>query len=194
MQKQKDRSRAATAIDTEDWIVLNDNNTNEFVGYDSLETEANILKYRKVKAKGKEAYQIVLDKTPFYAESGGQVGDTGELAVNGATFKVVDTKKENDLIIHIADKLPEDLTGTVVAKVDASKRKSTAVHHSATHLLHAALRKVLGTHVAQKGSLVNADYLRFDFSHFSKMTDEEIAAVEKIVNEKIRENIPVVIH
>ncbi len=193
MQKQKQRSRAATAIDTEDWIVLNDNNTNEFVGYDSLETGANILKYRKVKAKGKEAYQVVLDKTPFYAESGGQVGDTGELAVNGARFHVVDTKKENDLIVHIVDKLPEDLTGTVVARVDASKRKSTAIHHSATHLLHAALRNVLGTHVAQKGSLVNADYLRFDFSHFRKMTDEEIAAVEKMVNEKIRENIPVVI-
>ncbi len=193
MQKQKQRSRAATAIDTEDWVVLSDENENEFVGYDALETQARILKYRKVKAKGKEAYQIVLDKTPFYAESGGQVGDTGELAINGATFKVVDTKKENDLIVHIVDKLPEDLSGTVVAKVDALKRKSTAIHHSATHLLHAALRNVLGTHVAQKGSLVNADYLRFDFSHFSKMTEDEIAQVEKIVNEKIRENIPVII-
>jgi len=193
MQKQKQRSRAATAIDTEDWIMVNEGNANVFIGYDSLETEANILKYRKVKAKGKEAYQIVLDQTPFYAESGGQAGDTGQLTVGGSQLTVVDTKKENDLIVHIVDKLPEDVSGKIIAKVDAAKRKSTAIHHSATHLLHAALRKVLGTHVAQKGSLVNADYLRFDFSHFSKMTDEEIAAVEKIVNEKIRENIPVVI-
>ncbi|MGN6399916.1 MAG: alanine--tRNA ligase [Flavisolibacter sp.] len=193
MQKQKQRSRAATAIDTEDWITVNQGNSNIFVGYDSLETEAQVLKYRKVKAKGKEAYQIVLDQTPFYAESGGQVGDTGQLIVGSSQLKVIDTKKENDLIVHIVDKLPEDVSGKIIAKVDAVKRKSTAIHHSATHLLHAALRKVLGTHVAQKGSLVNADYLRFDFSHFSKMTDEEIAAVEKIVNEKIRENIPVVI-
>jgi alanyl-tRNA synthetase len=193
MQKQKDRSRAATAIDTEDWIIVNEGNTNEFVGYDALETEANILKYRKVKAKGKEAYQIVLDKTPFYAESGGQVGDTGELIIKEQKIKIVDTKRENDLIIHFAEKLPTEFNAQVLAKVDASKRKHTAIHHSATHLLHAALRKVLGTHVAQKGSLVNADYLRFDFSHFSKMTEEEIRQVEEIVNEKIRENIPVVI-
>ncbi|HEU4903861.1 MAG TPA: alanine--tRNA ligase-related protein, partial [Flavisolibacter sp.] len=193
MQKQKDRSRAATAIDTEDWIVLNENNRNEFVGYDSLETKAQVLKYRKVKAKGKEAYQIVLDKTPFYAESGGQVGDTGTLTIGSENIRIVDTKKENDLIIHFAEKLPSSLEGEVTAKVDRAKRHSTAIHHSATHLLHAALRKVLGTHVAQKGSLVNADYLRFDFSHFSKMTDEEISEVERLVNEKIRENIPVVI-
>jgi alanyl-tRNA synthetase len=193
MQKQKERSRAATAIDTEDWIVVNEGNTNEFVGYASLETEANVLRYRKVKAKGKEAYQIVLDKTPFYAESGGQVGDTGELMIQNEKVKIVDTKKENDLIIHFAEKLPTAFYGKVIAKVDATKRKHTAIHHSATHLLHAALRKVLGTHVAQKGSLVNADYLRFDFSHFSKMTDEEIKKVEQIVNGKIRENIPVVI-
>ncbi|MDB5206454.1 MAG: alaS [Flavisolibacter sp.] len=193
LQQQKDRSRSATKIDTEDWITVTEGNRNEFVGYDSLETKAHILKYRKVKAKGKEAYQIVLDKTPFYAESGGQVGDTGELIINNEELKIVDTKKENDLIIHFAESLPDDLTGEVFAKVDATKRKSTAIHHSATHLLHAALRKVLGTHVSQKGSLVNADYLRFDFSHFSKMTDEEIKEVERLVNEKIRENIPVVI-
>jgi alanyl-tRNA synthetase len=200
MQKQKDRSRAATAIDTEDWITVNEGNSNEFVGYDLLESEAKILKYRKVKAKGKEAFQVVLDKTPFYAESGGQVGDTGELLLPappgeelGVRLKVIDTKKENDLIVHILEKLPSDVNKTILAKVDASKRRHTAVHHSATHLLHAALRKVLGTHVAQKGSLVNADYLRFDFSHFSKMTEEEIMQVEQIVNEKIRENIPVVI-
>jgi alanyl-tRNA synthetase len=193
MQKQKQRSRAATAIDTEDWVIVNQGNSNEFVGYDSLETEANVLRYRKVKAKGKEAYQIILDKTPFYAESGGQVGDTGELIIQNEKVKIVDTKKENDVIIHFAEKLPTGLDGKVVAKVDAKKRKHTAIHHSATHLLHAALRKILGTHVAQKGSLVNADYLRFDFSHFSKMSEEEIKQVEQIVNEKIRENIPVVI-
>ena len=200
LQKQKERSRAATAIDTEDWTIVNEGNTNEFVGYDSLETQANVLKYRKVKAKGKEAYQIVLDKTPFYAESGGQVGDTGELILSspqgerpGTRLKIVDTKKENDLIIHFAEKFPTEFNGRVIAKVDVIKRKHTAIHHSATHLLHAALRKVLGAHVAQKGSLVNADYLRFDFSHFSKMSDEEIKQVEEIVNEKIRENIPVII-
>jgi alanyl-tRNA synthetase len=197
MQKQKDRSRAATAVDTEDWTVLHEGKANEFVGYDSLETEASVLKYRKVKAKGKESWQVVLDRTPFYAESGGQVGDTGELIIPSAagkqSFPITDTKKENDLIVHIAEKLPEDLEGKLIARVDATKRKRTAVHHSATHLLHAALRQVLGNHVAQKGSLVNADYLRFDFSHFSKMTDEETNRVEQIVNEKIRENIPVVI-
>ena len=193
MQKQKNRSRAATAIDTEDWIVINEGNSNKFVGYDFLETKAKVLKYRKVKSKGKEAFQIVLDITPFYAESGGQVGDTGELAVGSKQLAVVDTRKENDLIIHFTETIPQDLSGEIIAKVDATKRKHTAIHHSATHLLHAALRKVLGTHVAQKGSLVNADYLRFDFSHFSKMTDEEIKKVEAIANEKIRENIPVVI-
>lgn len=193
MQKQKDRSRAATAIDTEDWVIVAEGMSNEFVGYDSLETKARILKYRKVKAKGKEAVQIVLTKTPFYAESGGQVGDSGELIIGNEQLSIVDTKKENDLIIHFAEKLPSSFEGEIIAKVDASKRKHTAIHHSATHLLHAALRKVLGTHVAQKGSLVNADYLRFDFSHFSKMTGEEIREVERIVNEKIRENIPVVI-
>ncbi len=193
MQQQKDRSRSATKIDTEDWIIVNESNRNEFVGYDSLETKAKVLKYRKVKAKGKESYQVVLDKTPFYAESGGQVGDIGELAVGSSQLAVVDTKKEGDLIIHFAESIPDDLSGEITAKVDAVKRKSTAIHHSATHLLHAALRQVLGTHVAQKGSLVNADYLRFDFSHFAKMTEEEVREVERIVNEKIRQNIPVVI-
>jgi alanyl-tRNA synthetase len=193
MKQQKDRSRSATKIDTEDWVTVNEGTSNEFVGYDLLETKAAVLKYRKVKAKGKEAYQIVLDKTPFYAESGGQVGDTGILKIGEEEVRVVDTKKENDLIIHFAEKLPTTLEGEVIASVDRTKRHSTAIHHSATHLLHAALRKVLGSHVAQKGSLVNADYLRFDFSHFSKMSDEEIRDVERLVNEKIRENIPVVI-
>lgn len=192
-KEQQERGRKAGAIDTEDWVVVNEGASNEFVGYDSLEANAQVLKYRKVKAKGKEAFQIVLDRTPFYAESGGQVGDTGQLTIGNEQLTIVDTKKENDLIIHFAEKLPTTFEGEVVAKVDATKRKHTAIHHSATHLLHAALRKVLGTHVAQKGSLVNADYLRFDFSHFSKMTDEEIREVERLVNEKIRENIPVVI-
>jgi alanyl-tRNA synthetase len=192
MKQQKDRSRAATTVDTEDWIVLKEG-SNKFVGYDSLEAKATVLKYRKTKAKGKEGYQLVLDTTPFYAESGGQVGDTGEIIVNGEKLIVTDTKKDNDLIIHFTDRIAAGMTGEVIAKVDAGKRKDTELHHSATHLLHAALRKVLGTHVAQKGSLVNDKHLRFDFSHFSKVTDEEIAKVETLVNEKIRENIPVVI-
>ncbi len=193
MQQQKARSRAATAIDTGDWVVLVDNPLVEFVGYDSLETNTQIVKYRKIKAKGKESWQLVLEATPFYAESGGQVGDTGILLSKGEEIAVIDTKKENDLIVHFTDKLPADIEAPVIATVDRPKRKATEVHHSATHLLHAALRKVLGTHVAQKGSLVNEGQLRFDFSHFAKMTDEEIAAVETLVNEKIRENIPVVI-
>jgi alanyl-tRNA synthetase len=192
MQQQKDRSRAATAVDTEDWMVLKEG-SNKFIGYDSLETNAEVLKYRKVKAKGKEAFQFVLDNTPFYAESGGQIGDTGVLIFGDETINITDTKKDNDLIIHFADKLPWQVNGTVIAKVDTARRKNIALHHSATHLLHAALRKVLGNHVAQKGSLVNEEHLRFDFSHFAKMTDEEIAKVETLVNEKIRENIPVVI-
>lgn len=192
LQKQKDRSRAATALDTEDWVILQEGST-QFVGYDSLEAKAQVLRYRKVTAKGKESYQLVLDKTPFYAESGGQVGDRGELQLGSERIFITDTKKENDLIVHFTAKIPADLKGEVLAKVDASKRRTTEVHHSATHLLHAALRKVLGTHVAQKGSLVNEEHLRFDFSHFAKVTDEEIAEIERIVNEKIRENIPVVI-
>jgi len=193
LQEQKTRSRAATALDTGDWVILEEGGSTEFVGYDSLETKARILRYRKVKAKGKESYQIVLDRTPFYAESGGQVGDRGTLELSRSALDVVDTKKENDLIIHFAENLPEDFGGEVLARVNASLRRPTESHHSATHLLHAALRKVLGAHVAQKGSLVNADRLRFDFSHFSKMSDEELREVEKLVNQKIRENVPVVI-
>ena len=196
MQEQKDRSRAATAIDTEDWVVLvypKNAAESTFVGYDQLEVQTKATRYRKVKAKGKEAVQIVLEKTPFYAESGGQVGDTGLLSFEGERIAVLDTKKENDLIIHYIEKIPINITGVVTALVDAEKRMNTAIHHSATHLLHAALRTVLGNHVTQKGSLVNADYLRFDFSHFAKMTDEEIQSVESLVNERIRENIPVVI-
>jgi alanyl-tRNA synthetase len=192
MQQQKNRSRAASIVDTEDWIILNENKGNGFVGYENLETESNILKYRKTKTKGKEIFQIVLNETPFYAESGGQVGDTGTLIFDEEKITVVNTKKENELILHFTEKLPKNIDAKVIAKVDVEKRKKTAVHHSATHLMHAALRKVLGTHVQQKGSLVNKDYLRFDFSHFSKLTKEEIQKLEAIVNEKIRENIPVI--
>ena len=193
MKQQKDRSRAATALETQDWVNVNDSVTSKFVGYDSLETKSKVIKFRKVSGKGKELYQIVLDTTPFYAESGGQVGDSGTLTIHDSPLTITDTKKENDLIIHFAETIPSDLSGEVIAKVDAARRKNITVHHSVTHLMHAALRKVLGTHVAQKGSLVNEEHLRFDFSHFAKMTDEEIAAVEKLVNEKIRHNIPVVI-
>ncbi|MCB9044590.1 MAG: alanine--tRNA ligase [Chitinophagales bacterium] len=193
LQQQKDRSRAATALDTQDWVVVNEGTHVNFVGYDSLEAKAQVLRYRKVTAKGKESYQLVLDTTPFYAESGGQVGDRGELQIGSEKIYITDTKKENDLIIHFAQKIPASLEGEVLAKVNVSTRRSTEIHHSATHLLHAALRSVLGTHVAQKGSLVNEEHLRFDFSHFAKVTDEEIAQIEAMVNEKIRENVPVVI-
>ena len=193
MKVQKDRSRAATALDTEDWQIVNEGNSKGFVGYDHLEVETKILRYRKVKGKGKELFQIVLETTPFYAESGGQVGDSGTLTVNNSRIQIIDTKKENDLIIHFAENVPADMSGNAAAKVDAERRKHITVHHSVTHLMHAALRNVLGTHVAQKGSMVSEEHLRFDFSHFAKMTDEEISKVEKIVNEKIRENVPVVI-
>jgi len=192
LQAQKTRSRAATAIDTGDWILVKDEDEAvEFTGYDETETIAHIIKYRKVTAKGKEQLQIVLDKTPFYAESGGQVGDKGELVFpNGDIIEVTDTKKENGLIVHFTDKLPSTPEDALTAIVDADKRNSTNGNHSATHLLHAAMKQVLGSHVNQKGSLVNADYLRFDFSHFAKVTEEELAQIEAIVNTKVRENIP----
>ncbi|MCG2614457.1 alanine--tRNA ligase [Terrimonas sp. NA20] len=193
MQKQKDRSRAATAIDTEDWVDINKADRTVFVGYTELQSETQVVKYRKVKSKGKEQYQVVLETTPFYAESGGQVGDTGTLVFGEEKVAVTDTKKENDLIIQFIDKLPSDISLPVIASVNTANRLSTTYNHTATHLMHAALREVLGTHVTQKGSLVSPEVLRFDFSHFSKMTDEEIRRVEMIVNEKIRENIPVVI-
>ncbi len=193
LSEQKNRSRAATTIDTEDWIVLDDNNKTEFVGYNDLLIQTKVTKYRKVTAKGKEQYQLVLEATPFYAESGGQVGDSGTLTFGDEQIEVINTKKENDLIVHFTNRLPENIDLPVTAAVNFEKRLNTTYNHTATHLLHAALRKVLGEHVAQKGSLVSPEILRFDFSHFSKLTDEEIRAVEIIVNEKIRENIPVVI-
>src|SRR5262249_29711763 len=153
MQEQKERSRAATAVDTEDWVEVRKNGASKFIGYDSLESKTRINRYRKIKSKGKEAYQIVLETTPFYAESGGQVGDTGLMQLGTESVRVIDTKKENDLIIHFTQELPFTIDQEVIAKVDAVKRKDIAIHHTATHLLHAALRKVLGTHVQQKGSL-----------------------------------------
>jgi len=191
MQQQKQRSRAATTLDMEDWVTLIENFTPKFVGYNLQETQSKVSKYRKIKTKGKEAYHLVLDTTPFYAESGGQVGDTGTLLFDGESISVTDTKKENELIIHEVGQIPVNVNAIVFATIDKIRRNKIQVHHSATHLLHAALRKILGVHVTQKGSLVNDEYLRFDFSHFSKMTNDEIAAVEKLVNKKIRENLPV---
>ena len=188
---QKERSRAATAIDTGDWVLVNEDQESEFVGYDQLTSQTEILKYRKVSAKGKEQYQLVLAETPFYAEGGGQVGDTGYLRSLESNEKVaiVDTKKENGLFIHYMDQLPTSLEGGFEAVVNVAKRKDTEANHSATHLMHAALKQVLGEHVNQKGSLVSPDVLRFDFSHFSKLSYEEIKQIEDIVNAKIRENI-----
>ena len=195
MQQQKDRSRAATAVDTGDWIMIGEDVSTQFIGYNQTSTATSIVKYRNIKAKGKEAYQWVLAATPFYAESGGQVGDKGTFTFeDGTIIQVTDTKKENNLFIHFTDTLPKTIGTKITATVDATLRANTTKHHSATHLLHAALRNVLGKHVAQKGSLVNDQQLRFDFSHFAKMTDAEIASVEKIVNEKIKENVPVVIN
>jgi alanyl-tRNA synthetase len=192
-KKQQERGRAAAALDTEDWVTVTEGNECRFTGYDSLETKTTVQRYRKVTSKGREQYQLVLETTPFYAESGGQVGDSGTLLIGASKITITDTKKENNLIIHFTDSIAADMSGEVMAKVDGARRKAITVNHSVTHLMHAALRSVLGTHVAQKGSMVNEEQLRFDFSHFAKVTDEEVAAVEAMVNEKIRENVPVVI-
>jgi alanyl-tRNA synthetase len=189
MEAQKSRSREATQNEAADWIEVQPVSKVQFVGYDELETESRIVKYRKITQKNKELFQVVLDKTPFYAESGGQVGDKGKLTFNGETLEVLDTKKENDLIVHFTNNLPRHPEAVYHAEVDKTLRRDTVNNHSATHLLHAALRKVLGTHVEQKGSLVSPDYLRFDFSHFSKVTDEQLKEIETIVNNKILENI-----
>ena len=192
MQKQKERSRNATSMETGDWLVLRDDKTVDFVGYTDLQCEADIVKMRSVKVKNETQYQVVLNKTPFYAESGGQTGDTGILSINANVIRVLDTKKENDLIIHFTDQLPETTGARVYAEVDSRRRTDITYNHTATHLMHAALRQVLGTHVAQKGSYVGPDRLRFDFSHFAKVSDTELREIETIVNKKIRENIPVV--
>jgi len=198
MKQQKDRSRAATAVDAEDWTILNPGVSFDTIKYDidKLEFTSLLLKYRKVKQKNSELYHFVFNLTPFYAESGGQVGDTGILKFGKEHIDVVDTRNENNTTILVTEKFPKVKPGIadeITAVVNKERRKAITVHHSATHLLHAALRKVLGTHVAQKGSLVNEEHLRFDFSHFAKVTDEEISKVEALVNEKIRENIPVII-
>lgn len=185
LQLQKERSRAATKIETSDWVELQPFKATEFLGYDHTQTEIKLLQYRKIKTKEKELFQLVFDKTPFYPEGGGQIGDTGFLEYNGSKTYIIDTKKENNLIVHFSETLPEPTDSTFTACVDVRKRMATAKNHSATHLLHYALRKVLGTHVEQKGSLVTPDYLRFDFSHFQKVTDEELSQVERQVNETI---------
>ncbi len=192
MLKQKERSRNATSMETGDWIIVQDTPKVEFVGYTNLACEASIVKMREVKLKNETQYQVVLNKTPFYAESGGQTGDTGFLSVNADVIRVLDTKKENDLIIHFTNQLPEQTSGNVFAQVDAKRRTDITYNHTATHLLHAALRQILGTHVQQKGSYVGPDRLRFDFSHFAKITDNELQQIENLVNKKIRENIPVI--
>ena len=188
MEEQKNRSRSAAATTTDDWNELIKSDSVEFTGYDSLSTDVKITKFRKVKQKNKEFYQLVFDKTPFYGESGGQVGDKGYIETINERIDVVDTQKENNLTVHIVNELPTDITAVFHAVVDTISRTYTAYNHTATHLLHESLREILGSHVEQKGSLVNSEYLRFDFAHFQKLTDEEIQAVEKSVNQKIRAN------
>ena len=189
LQKQKERSRSASVVEAGDWVALEESGDEEFVGYDYLDADVKITRYREVNSKGKKQFQLIFDRTPFYAESGGQVGDSGTLRSASDEIQILDTKKENGMIIHFADRLPADLNVVFKASVEKGKRISTMRNHTATHLMHAALRIVLGTHVEQKGSLVNEKHLRFDFSHFAKVTDHELLQIEKLVNEKIRENI-----
>ncbi len=189
LQRQKDESRQATAIETDDWVELIDDNVEEFVGYDLLSTHVKIVKYRKVTQKQKSFYQVVFNLTPFYPEGGGQVGDSGHIEYGDEKAYIFDTKKENNLIVHLMKELPESIKATFLAVVNENKRHLTTNNHSATHLLHHALREVLGDHVEQKGSLVNSDYLRFDFSHFSKVTDEEMAQIQEAVTRQIRANV-----
>ncbi len=191
LKTQKDRSKTDAAKETGDWKVLVQDYKEEFVGYDNLETEVKITRYRTIRSKGKDIVQLVFNLTPFYPEGGGQVGDTGILtgSSDGQKIKVIDTQKENDVIIHWVESLPDRPDQIFMAVVDSDKRRLTACNHSATHLLHAALKQVLGDHIGQKGSLVNAKHLRFDFSHFAKVEKEELLEIEQIVNQKIRENI-----
>jgi len=188
MTAQKERSRAATKLSTDDWVELEKDEKEEFIGYDYTEAEVRITRYRKVKTKKKEFYQLVFSLTPFYPEGGGQIGDTGVLTQGQHSIEITDTKKENGVIVHFADALPEDISGVWKAQVHVADRIETAKNHSATHLMHEALRSVLGTHVEQKGSLVRSDVLRFDFSHFQKVSAEELAAIEAHVNAAIQAN------
>ncbi|AOZ99851.1 alanine--tRNA ligase [Flavobacterium commune] len=193
MQEQKSRSRAASEVSTDDWKIMVDGNIESFVGYDQVENEVKITRIRKVDSKKDGVlYQIVLDATPFYPEGGGQVGDKGTLVSANETIEIIDTKKENNLILHFTKKLPENVNASFVAKVNTDLRAATSKNHSATHLMHQALRSILGTHVEQKGSLVNPKNLRFDFSHFSKVTDEELQQVEDFVNARIQEQLPLI--
>ena len=189
MEKQKSRSRADAVKETGDWIIVSEKSGTEFIGYDQTTSESRVIKYRRIKQKNRELYQVVLDKTPFYAESGGQTGDTGVISSNGEQLEVLDTVKENDLIIHITENFFSDSGSIVHTAVNSDRRLAIMNNHSATHLLHAALRRVLGKHVEQRGSLVDEHMLRFDFSHFAALTGEELFRVEDIVNQKIRENI-----
>lgn len=191
MKQQKDRSRNASSTTTDDWVILKDDQEEEFVGYDYLESDIYITRYRKLQKKDKVLYQLVFNHTPFYAESGGQVGDTGYISANGEKIAIIDTKKENDLIVHLSKNLPKDPYAKFYAVVNKTTRQSSANNHTATHLLHYALKKILGNHIEQKGSLVHPDYLRFDFSHFEKINENELEKVEKFVNELIRKNIQI---
>ncbi len=188
MQKQKERARNAAAVETGDWVELKAGES-EFIGYDFLDADVEILKYRKIKQKNKEMFQIVFDRTPFYAEMGGQMGDSGYIESAEGKFEIIDTKKENNLSVHLATKMPSDPTASFHAYVNTEKRQNTACNHTATHILDYALRTVLGSHVEQKGSLVSSEVLRFDFSHFQKVTPEELRQVEKLANKMVRENI-----
>ena len=188
MAKQKQRARNAAAVEATDWITVNEGDS-QFVGYDEYSVATKILRYRKVKQKNTEFYQIVLEKTPFYAEMGGQVGDTGKLYNGDEVIEITDTKRENNLPVHITKQLPKNVEAVFTAEINKEARQATAANHTATHLLHEALREVLGTHVEQKGSYVSPQFLRFDFSHFQKMTDEEIQKVERLANKKVREAI-----
>ncbi len=189
MQKQKERARNAASVETGDWVTLHEGES-KFIGYDFLEADVNILRYRKIKQKNKEFFQVVFDETPFYAEMGGQLGDTGFIEADGKKYEVLDTKKENNLTVHLMQAMPEDVTLAFHAVIDKDRRQRIACNHTATHLLDYALRQVLGTHVEQKGSFVSPDALRFDFSHFQKVTDEEIRKVEQLANYMVRQNIP----
>ncbi len=190
MQKQRERARNAAAIETGDWVMLRQGEP-EFVGYDETESKTTILRYREMKRKNKNYFQLVLSRSPFYAEMGGQVGDSGWLIDQEETIEVFDTIRENNLAMHLTNKLPDDLEGEFIAQIDKEKRTATECNHSATHLMHEAMRKVLGSHVEQKGSYVSPELLRFDFSHFQKVTPEEIREVERRVTAKIRENLPI---